>query len=331
MEREIRIYFTGFWKSFDFENNFITRVLGKRYRIAIDKINPEYVFFTGFDSEIYKYNCVRIFYNAENFAPDFNLCDYALGFDEICFGDRYLRYPLYLVPDYTYYAHDNYARDFERANCKQEFTAEELVEKTGFCGMVVSRGGCEERDRFFELLSAYKPVASGGRWKNNVGGPVADKDRFLQQYKFSIAFENSSTPGYTTEKLMQAFGARTLPIYYGNPHIAEEFNERAFVNAHRFSSWDEVVSEVARIDADDRVYLKMMQEPAFVPGYVERKHEELEKFLFHIVEQSPEEAVRRHGPLIRKYEKKYKIGTILYRLLVRLSGVRYRMLHLWKR
>ena len=56
------------------------------------------------------------------------------------------------------------------------------------------------RTRIFDLLSAYKPVASGGKWRNNVGGPMADKIAFQSKYRFVIAFENSSTSGYLTEK-----------------------------------------------------------------------------------------------------------------------------------
>ena len=76
------------------------------------------------------------------------------------------------------------------------------------------------RDELFEYLSQYKLVDSGGRHKNNIGGSIDDKFLFQQQYKFSIAYENSSTPGYTTEKIIQALAAGTSePIYWGNPEI----------------------------------------------------------------------------------------------------------------
>ena len=328
MKKTVRIYFLSFWRNFDMENNFISNILKKQYNIAIDKDNPEYVFFTRFDSEIYKYNCVRIFYNAENFAPDFNLCDYAIGFDEITFGDRYIRYPLYLISDYTYYANDNYEQDFIRATEKHKDPKSVLESKEGFCSIVVSRSDCEERERFFELLSKYKTVSSGGRWKNNVGGPVVDKFEFCKKYKFSIAFENSSTPGYTTEKLMQAFGAGTVPIYFGNPHISEEFNTKAFINVHDYQTFEDVVEAVKRVDNDDELYLSMLSEPAFVEGMVEAKRDELEKFIFNIFNQEPKKAIRRHGQLIAKYEKKYKVGTIVYNICTRITYIRYLVLHL---
>ena len=38
---------------------------------------------------------IKIFYTIENLAPDFNACDYAIGFEWMQFEDRYMRFPLY--------------------------------------------------------------------------------------------------------------------------------------------------------------------------------------------------------------------------------------------
>ena len=65
---------------------------------------------------------------------------------------------------------------------------------------------------------------------NNVGSPVADKYAFESEYKFSIAFENASYSGYTSEKILEAFAAGTVPIYWGDPDIAKVYNSKAFIN-----------------------------------------------------------------------------------------------------
>ena len=77
---------------------------------------------------------------------------------------------------------------------------------------------------FFDKLSTYKQVSSGGRFRNNIGGAVADKKAFQADHKFAIAFENTSYDGYCTEKLMEAFAAGTIPIYWGDPNVAKDFN-----------------------------------------------------------------------------------------------------------
>lgn len=62
----------------------------------------------------------------------------------------------------------------------------------------------------------------------------ANKIEFLRDYKFVIAFENSSFSGYNTEKLTHAIEADTVPIYWGDPHIGRCYNTRRFINAHDF-------------------------------------------------------------------------------------------------
>ena len=48
------------------------------------------------------------------------------------------------------------------------------------------------------------------------------------------AFENTYAPGYTTEKIMDAFASGCVPIYYGDPLVVQDFNPDSFINAHDF-------------------------------------------------------------------------------------------------
>ena len=80
----------------------------------------------------------------------------------------------------------------------------------------------------------------GGKYHNTVGHiyPPSEKVDFQKNYKFSIAFENTYCSGYTMEKLVDSFASQHIPLYYGNPRVAEEFNPKAFINAHDFNSLD---------------------------------------------------------------------------------------------
>lgn len=49
------------------------------------------------------------------------------------------------------------------------------------------------------------------RWK----GPVTDKLETLSQYQSAICYENTSEPGYLTEKMVDCSVVATLPIYLG--------------------------------------------------------------------------------------------------------------------
>jgi len=101
---------------------------------------------------------------------------------------------------------------------------------------------------------------------NNVGGRVRDKLAFLSAYKFTIAFENSSYPGYITEKILEALVAGTLPIYWGNPMAARDFNPQCFINCHDFEDFDAVIDHVSNVDRDDDLYHQYMTAPIFSNG-----------------------------------------------------------------
>lgn len=248
--------------------------------------NPDYLFCgVSYDAERLKYNCARIMLTGENYIPDFNIVDYAVGFHYINFEDRYKRVPLYQF----------YENDYKLAiNKHLEYNLDEKIE---FCNFVYSNGrdAMKERDEFFYLLSRYKKVDSGGRHLNNIGGkPVDDKFGFQKKYKFSIAFENASVNGYTTEKILQAFSAGTIPIYYGNPLIASEFNPKAFINCHDFKSFEDVVERVKEIDNNDELFESYLKQPIFCD--IEERQDplrEYREFIYNICSQKPEAAIRR--------------------------------------
>jgi hypothetical protein len=124
-----------------------------------------------------------------------------------------------------------------------------------------------KRLEFFQKLSRYKKVDSGGRFLNNIGGPIPPvwtaKVEFLRRYKFHLAFENESHEGYTTEKIYDAMMARSLPIYWGNPRISEEFNPKSFLNYFDYGSDEALLEKIITLDRDDAQYLEYARQPYF--------------------------------------------------------------------
>ena len=137
-----------------------------------------------------------------------------------------------------------------------------------FCNFMYSHPA-ETRDAFFHLLSQYKHVDSIGAHLNNAGSKstrsVDDwyslSIELKRNYKFSIAMENASYSGYNTEKVVSSFRAHTVPIYWGDPDIAEWINPKAFVNCHDYSSFEEVIERVKEIDNNDELWLDMVTQP----------------------------------------------------------------------
>ncbi|NKB29456.1 MAG: hypothetical protein GKR99_18615 [Rhodobacteraceae bacterium] len=231
-------------------------------------------------------------------SANFNHCDYAIGFDPIVFGDRYLRCPLYTI-------YDEYQQICEP---RAALTRQDLDARDGFCGYVVSASthSAPHRGDAFAAFDAARGVASGGKHLRNTDAlqqlektlPGAQaKAQFLGRYRFSMAYENASHPGYCTEKIVQSFAARTIPIYWGDPLVTEDFNPAAFVNANELASLDALVAEVLRIEDDPDVCLKMLNAPVFQPGRSGVHLAELEAFLARLVTTPASDLRRRalHG------------------------------------
>ena len=85
------------------------------------------------------------------------------------------------------------------------------------------------------------------------------------QYRFSISVENSSTPGYSTEKIVHALAAGTIPVYFGDPLIDRVFNPRRFINVHELGL-EAAMEQVRRLDADAEAFEEMVSQPIFRDG-----------------------------------------------------------------
>jgi len=247
--KRLRVRFADF-PGQDPENTWLYGLLSRHYELEMSE-TPDYLIDGGLGNEHLRYpDCIRIVFVGESYVPDFNLFDYAMGFDFLEFGDRYLRLPLFATYGEFRYLEELRARP----------PSDEQLLNRGFCSFVVSNeDGDPARIEFFRRLSKYKRVSSGGKLLNNVGGRVPDKDAFLAKHKFNIAFENSCVPGYTTEKVMQPLAVHSVPIYYGNPRIGEDFEPSCMVRVSSRADMDRAIEEIVALDRDDAAYLKKVR------------------------------------------------------------------------
>ena len=247
----LKIKFVDFWPGFDVNNNYFTNLLHKEWNIE-NTDSPDYVICSVFGNNYKKYNCTRILFTGENTRP--NLVDYHFnfGFDYVD-DDRYYRLPLYLI----------YGSP-EELLTKLSFE-DNLKQKTKFCSFVVGNPNAKERLEFFDLLCKYKMVDSGGPVRNNIGRNLdpGEKVEWCRQYKFSLCFENSSYPGYTTEKLFQAMQSNTIPIYWGNPSVARDFNPGSFIHVNY--GYSDAIELIKEIDKDNDLY-RIIYEQQYYPN-----------------------------------------------------------------
>ncbi len=122
-----------------------------------------------------------------------------------------------------------------------------------------------------------------------------EKIAFQKKCKFSIAFDSVRMPGFVTEKILHAFAAKTIPIYFGDPHIDEQFNKKSFIDVADYDfDLERVLEKIIEIDQNDDLYLDMLQQPAFVhEDFIDLKRKEFENFIYNIFDQDNKDAFRR--------------------------------------
>ena len=308
--KTIKLNFTGFWPNFDKEHNLFCNILREKYEVEITD-NPDFLIASplGAPMEYLKYDCVRILFTGEPLVPDFNIFDYAIGFDYLSFPDsvttnRYYRYPLCLYDDVEQLKKASKGLTYEEAK-------ETLAAKKYFCNFIYGHQSAKgEREAIFSAIQKYKRVESAGSFLNNmpdgISIPYSEKMDFLKLCKFTIACESISYPGFVTEKLVNPLYSNSVPIYYGNPLVEKEFNPQAMINLHDYSSLEEGVERVIEVDRDDDLYIRMLMEPKMVSDdYLDNIYSGLREFLLSIFAQDPEAAFRRMRFYFQKQHEEY--------------------------
>lgn len=241
--------------SFNPQDNFFTKLLGKIYNLKVVSMDQaEVLIYSAFGNNHRKFHGKKIFYTSENILPDFDECDYAISFCHLPGEPRHYR-----LPQYVFYV-DEVKKLIKAKDADPQLL---LKSKTKFANFIVSNPRGPERNLFFKKLNRRKSVDSGGRHFNNLGKLVSDKQKFLEDYKFTIAFENSSSPGYTTEKIVEAMLAGSVPIYWGNSDIQKDFNPKSFIDVSKFSNFDRAIEYILKVDNNKELYISYLREPYF--------------------------------------------------------------------
>jgi len=283
----IRVGFCDMWHEFNPSYNFFTLLLTNHlnaitspakivgvdvnsYVVGSEEI--DLLIFGPFGQRWSKVNksIPKVHYTGENTGPvrrdDVQL---NLGFEHNT--DKYLRFPLWLLEI------DWFSADPEKIVNPKPVPLESCINvpstlldaKDKFCSFIVSNPKQPVRNNAFKVLTKYKQVDSAGRLFNNVGDILAagpgggggelKKHQFLKSYKFSIAYENTMSPGYTTEKYLHAKAAGCVPIYWGDSGNAD-FDMEGCIDARGLTE-DALIETVRKVDTDNELWRKKASIP----------------------------------------------------------------------
>jgi hypothetical protein len=252
MTRPTTLAFCDFWPTFSRRESMLhraARALG--VRITPDPNEASVLIHSDFGTRHREFAGRRIYFSGENVLPDFSTCDFALT-SALIDHERHHRLPFWA------FACDDPRQLIRPAATELRGTP---WRQRGFCSFVASNPRAPERNAFLRILHRRRPVSSGGRAFNTTGRPVGDKLSFLASHRFTICFENTSSPGYTTEKLIDAFTAGTIPIYWGNEAVGLEFNRAAMLHAADFPSLNALADHVVAMSDDESACLQLLSAP----------------------------------------------------------------------
>jgi len=106
-------------------------------------------------------------------------------------------------------------------------------------------------------VHAYGPCLQNRRLDLDLGRMT--KLENIVRYKFTIAFENSVSDDYVSEKLFDALFAGSVPVYRGARNVDEFLpGERCLINAADFAGPRELADYLRYLDGNEQAYAEYM-------------------------------------------------------------------------
>ena len=307
--------------------DFFVELLSQKYNVIVltgGTEEPDVLFYSCWGTNNVKWTqCIRIYYTAERFFPDFNMCDYAIGLANMGTCERFFRFPHYVF-------YNDILRKYE--NRQQNIDISQMLNRD-FCSTVVSDAlRSPIFFDFFNKLNEYKPIASGGHWNNNVGGAVSNKLDFIKNYKFHIAFENVKADDYVTEKIMESFVARTIPIYWGSNSVKKDFGEGGYINISDFDTLDRAIDYIKKVDKDNHLYMQMLCHGAQISNTYEEWCERLLNFLYNAIESGDRIFNKRLNWVYQEKHTYHRIRTsFIGQMYRKYKRTQYYIQKLWRK
>lgn len=108
--------------------------------------------------------------------------------------------------------------------------------------------GHKMRQRVYDLLQRKKRFGDFKIMAIKTPPRILDKNIIFENCKFSITIENVTANNFFTEKIIDCFMSKTIPIYCGCPNISEHFNMKGIIT---FNTEDELIDILENISEED--------------------------------------------------------------------------------
>lgn len=275
--KQKRVRFTGYYPESKkhFENYYFTDFFQFKSKPILSSIAPTIEFFSVWNNVRKKAQdskaAIKVFFTGECVHSDvfsefnefedyfLNIVDVSFGFDDIK-AENYIRYPLWILYlfDQPEFSKDKIKQRIDKIN--SDFSKKALAQKTKDCAIIARHDKNGIRSTIFEAAqNAGLRISSAGSWNHNDDSLwndfSNDKQKYLEQFRYTICPENFDYDGYVTEKLFQAFLSGTIPLYWGsnNKPEPEVINPKAVLFFDK-SNNDEFVERIKELQKSKKAF-----------------------------------------------------------------------------
>jgi len=213
----------------------------------------------------------KIFYYGENlnrYPPYnneqllFNTFDLIVGFKNTNLEKKHIRFPLWLV----YYKYYNYKPENNLINyIENKYIENKKKDKSIFSTLVARHDENGQRTKICNEVDIYNTTNSNCKIMypsnfrqntDNLGPGHQAKINYISQGIYNICPENSVFEGYFTEKIIQAFEAGTIPLYW-----AIDLPEKGLINENKYcfcnvNNSDDLKEQINKAMTNPEYYLE---------------------------------------------------------------------------
>ena len=74
--------------------------------------------------------------------------------------------------------------------------------------------------------------------------PIEDKEESLLKYMYSLTIENCRQPGYWTEKIVDCFATKTIPIFWGDDAVNDYFDSNGIIYFNDLEELEGIMKDI---------------------------------------------------------------------------------------
>ena len=104
--------------------------------------------------------------------------------------------------------------------------------------------GHKIRQAVYEYLKDKKEINNFSIRSIRTPPRIDSKELIFKNAKFSIIIENESTPNWITEKLIDCFITKTVPIYWGAPNVGDYFDESGVLTFSSLEDLEKILNTI---------------------------------------------------------------------------------------